>query len=445
MKKGFVFLIFIFVSVFLAGNVFASVSNGIIDSTNKYAWGSSIGWINFGCTNCNVHITSSGLTGYAWSDNYGWINLNPTNGGVLNNAGALSGNAWGENLGWIDFSGVTINTNGQFTGTAVGDNAGTINFSCTSTGCPVTTDWRATCGNGACTGTENCSTCPADCGSCTSGNVVDLPSSTQTFSFLINNGATKTNNTAVNLTLNGGTNSKQVEISMDANFTGAVKEIYETQKSFVLPAGDGLKIVYVRFFDASGNILKTLSSFITLQTLAPALTVDKTQISLTSDAEVVLSGTASPGAEIFFTFGDKYGITVTDSNGKWQANLGKMSAGTKTVFIITSDSVGNVSNLQVTVVIKQNAVEPSTIPIEDEQAEQDQQDKDNKDEQNAPVIKNLQDLGVQIKNSFTDLGGVIGSFFRTKNNVPPPIVTIPREAPEVLKHKWNLLIVKPPQ
>ncbi|MCX6722486.1 MAG: hypothetical protein NT094_00255, partial [Candidatus Staskawiczbacteria bacterium] len=45
----------------------------------------------------------------------------------------------------------------------------TVNFSCTSTGCPVTTDWRPSsisCGDTVCNGTETCSTCPADCGVC---------------------------------------------------------------------------------------------------------------------------------------------------------------------------------------------------------------------------------------------------------------------------------------
>ncbi|MCX6721375.1 MAG: hypothetical protein NT026_02110 [Candidatus Staskawiczbacteria bacterium] len=82
----------------------------------------------------------------------------------------LSGSAWGENTGWIDFSGVTINSSGQFTGTAEGDIVGTVNFDCTSTGCPVTTDWRqVSCGDGTCNGTETCSVCSQDCGSCSGG------------------------------------------------------------------------------------------------------------------------------------------------------------------------------------------------------------------------------------------------------------------------------------
>ena len=122
--------------------VFADTT-GTISSGQGYAWGGVLGWINFGCTNCNVQITSAGLTGYAWSDQYGWINLSPNGGGVTNNClGQLGGNAWSSRLGWINFSGAVINSSGQFTGTAGSATAksGSINFSCDN--CNVKTDWR---------------------------------------------------------------------------------------------------------------------------------------------------------------------------------------------------------------------------------------------------------------------------------------------------------------
>ncbi len=116
---------------------------GTTGSVDKYAWSNKIGWINFGCSGCNVQITNSTITGYAWNENYGWINLSPSRGGVVHtSSGLLSGYAWGENTGWINFSGASINTLGQFTGTAVGDIVATINFACGSSDCPVTTDWR---------------------------------------------------------------------------------------------------------------------------------------------------------------------------------------------------------------------------------------------------------------------------------------------------------------
>jgi hypothetical protein len=140
-------LVFMFFCVPLA---FASETEGVIDSTYKYAWGENIGWLNFACDNCNVKITDDSLSGYAWSTQFGWINLNPSTSGVKNNGeGVLSGYAWSSNLGWIDFTGVSINTAGDFSGYAtIKSDSSRINFncsngsSCASADFKVKTDWK---------------------------------------------------------------------------------------------------------------------------------------------------------------------------------------------------------------------------------------------------------------------------------------------------------------
>lgn len=122
---------------------FASTTDGTIDATQKYAWGNRVGWVNFGTSGGDVHVTDSAVTGYAWSENYGWINLSPSQSGVVNNSeGVLSGYAWGEKLGWINFSGVSVSSAGVFSGTAVVSSThfGSISFDCTN--CGVVTDWR---------------------------------------------------------------------------------------------------------------------------------------------------------------------------------------------------------------------------------------------------------------------------------------------------------------
>jgi peptidoglycan hydrolase-like protein with peptidoglycan-binding domain len=141
MKKLFSFIFFLFFGLFPI-ITYASGTNGTIDSTHKYAWSENAGWINFGCENCNTHVTYSEITGYAWSQNYGWINLNPSLAGIKNDgSGNLSGKAWGENFGWIDFNGVNIDSNGNFKGqTQSNDTIGKINFECVN--CSVKTDWR---------------------------------------------------------------------------------------------------------------------------------------------------------------------------------------------------------------------------------------------------------------------------------------------------------------
>ena len=125
----------------------ASITDGTIYDTYKYAWGENIGWINFAPTDAGnsyigLHITDSEVTGYAWSSELGWINFEPTYSGVTNNcSGQLGGYAWSSALGWISMDGVTINSSGKFTGMAgvEGSAAGRINFSCDQ--CDVRTDW----------------------------------------------------------------------------------------------------------------------------------------------------------------------------------------------------------------------------------------------------------------------------------------------------------------
>jgi Protein of unknown function (DUF3607). len=138
-----ILIIALFISVifvFFGKSVFASTTDGTIDPIYKYAWGENTGWINFGATNGNVHITDSGFSGYGLSENVGWINLADV---VNDGEGNLSGYAWSENTGWIKFNpangGVIINSLGEFTGSALGENIGWIIF---GGDYKVKTDWR---------------------------------------------------------------------------------------------------------------------------------------------------------------------------------------------------------------------------------------------------------------------------------------------------------------
>lgn len=149
----FLFLVFIFSAcLYSIQHVIASTTDGTIDATNKWTWSENAGWIDFGTSGGNVHVTDTALTGYAYGENIGWISLNCSNTSscgsngyvVANNAeGTLSGYAWSENAGWIHFAptggGVTISASGVFTGSAYSENLGWIVF---GTDHPVTTDWR---------------------------------------------------------------------------------------------------------------------------------------------------------------------------------------------------------------------------------------------------------------------------------------------------------------
>ena len=142
----------------LVGVAYAATN---IDSTNKWAWGTNVGWINFADANGGVTVYSDHLEGYAWAENIGWIRLGSDGGGGspyyanttkdnygVNNDGNgnLSGYAWGANVGWINFNpthgGVTISTsNGSFDGYAWGENVGWIHFKGTAPAYNVVTTW----------------------------------------------------------------------------------------------------------------------------------------------------------------------------------------------------------------------------------------------------------------------------------------------------------------
>ena len=137
-QKKLIFLVFLVLSfISISPPVFASNTDGTINSTDRYAWGENIGFVDFGSTVGNVHITDSTLSGSAYGENIGWIDLSNVKN---NNEGTLSGYAWGENVGFIDFSKVTIGTDGVFTGGAYGENIGWITFGTAYN--KVMTDWR---------------------------------------------------------------------------------------------------------------------------------------------------------------------------------------------------------------------------------------------------------------------------------------------------------------
>lgn len=269
-----IIVIFFIFSLFFSISVFASTTNGTIDSTYKYAWGSKIGWINFGCDNCGVTITDTAITGYAWSENYGWINLNPGTSGVDNTSeGDLSGNAWGENLGWIDFANVAINSSGQFTGTATGDNVGTLNFDCDN--CDVRTDWRPLSIRGS---------APAPASTPSSGGSASPMEQTPPlppFGITINNGSALAGNKIVILNLTAGANVAKMSLSNNPNMAGSsIVSFYPSLewdicRGITAPVcqgetGEQEFSVYVRFYTANGAPSATFSDSIILKSSLPS-------------------------------------------------------------------------------------------------------------------------------------------------------------------------------
>src|SRR3989344_8307271 len=103
------FTIFLIASVvllcFVAPSLaLASETDGTIVTGGNagYAWSNNAGWVNFGLTEGNIHVTDAGLTGDAWNGNTAWINLTPSNGGVSKKSEGKRGRKGrGAGLGWV--------------------------------------------------------------------------------------------------------------------------------------------------------------------------------------------------------------------------------------------------------------------------------------------------------------------------------------------------------
>jgi len=260
-SKNFL-IIFLLVFATLPFFTFASTTDGTIDSTYKYAWGANIGWINFGTSGGNVHITDSALTGYVWSANYGWINLSPTLAGVKNNSeGTLSGNAWGENLGWINFTGVSISSAGQFSGSAtISSDGSKISFDC-ATNCVVKTDWRPLSSRGGEVAGSGGSGMPDQWAT---GPTPPLGG----FRILINNGNKYTETSTVAITLFGGSNTEKMVVSNFPGFRDTGIEPYVSTKQWDLCQGlnscaEGTYTVYAKFYTPWGRSSEIVSASIT--------------------------------------------------------------------------------------------------------------------------------------------------------------------------------------
>ena len=245
-KKRALISVFLLTSI-VPGMVLASTTDGTIDSTNKYAWGENTGYINFGNSYGDIHVTDSAITGYAWSENYGWINLSPANSGVLNDAeGNLSGSAWSEGLGYISFAGVTINSSGNFVGIASGTVAGQVSFNCSN--CTVNTDWRPQSSR-----TTAVAPAASNRGGVPAQAVNPPVAPTGGFKVSINDDAIETDSKNVILTLRGGSDTARMTISNFSDFRDSQQEFYRTTKNWTLVANSDneKRTVYVKFYAQS--------------------------------------------------------------------------------------------------------------------------------------------------------------------------------------------------
>jgi len=366
---------------------FASSTNGTVSG---YAWSAQIGWVNFGVSGGAATIADSGMAGSAWNENRGWITLHPSQSGVTVDAnGNLSGSAWMQGTGWINFTGALVNSSGVFTGTtATGDNGVAINFSCSQ--CHVTTDYRPS--NFRTSGSSSTSTTGGPGGG--SGGIGSGASA----QLLINNGNQSTNSRDVTLTIRGGSGNSSLDISNNSDFTGSVQDSYVSSRTWRLSDGDGKKTVYVKISGLGGFV--QVSADIILDTAAPTITITSAKQSYYKDEQVLIEGTTESNSTLLFLVDNGSGYFTAHPNGTWSLNMGILSVGSHTADLTATDPAGNISQTQHIIFTVSN--------------------------QATPFLQNI--------------GGAIKDIFSPK---PPPVVTVPKEAPLAFKLKENTIPQSP--
>lgn len=170
-------------------------------------------------------------------------------------------------------------------------------------------------------------------------------------SISINNGATYTTTTNVNLTLSASDNFEvtSMNISNTPSFPESNWKSYATSKSWQLTSGDGVKTVYVKFRDEAGNDSATYyQDSITYDSTPPTGTISiNSGASYTNTTVVTLNLTSADNLSgvwqmCFSNDGSSYYPWETfDSTKTWTLSSGD---GVKTVYTKYKDKAGNISN-----------------------------------------------------------------------------------------------------
>lgn len=366
----------------------ATITNGAIDSTYKYAWNENTGWINFAADNGNIQITDSELSGSALSETAGWINLD----NVLNDGeGNLSGYGWGENIGWINFAptngGVVINSSGEFTGSALSETAGWIIFDGDYT---AKTDWRPqsvrpACNNALDDDTDGLIDYPSDlgCESLTDDNEINpgrgissssnkppqKPSTTKTnpkgeFKILINNNDEYTNNTEVELKLYGGSDTEQFAVSQDPDFKNAILQTYQPNSSGFQVLNFNIQDtkyqiqntkyqIHVKFYTKYGKASKKVSDTIILDTtpVEPPIIIQPQNKSIIKTDSPTFHGTAEKESQISLELSSDLSIlfqtaVVCNQLGNWSYTIDfQLADGNYQLKAFAKDKAGNISEV----------------------------------------------------------------------------------------------------
>jgi len=191
--------------------------------------------------------------------------------------------------------------------------------------------------------------------SVTYSDTITLDGTLPTGSITVDGGAANTPDAAVDLTLSasdGGSGVSQMQFSNDG-LAWSTWEAYSASKSWTLLAGDGIKIVYVRYRDGAGNVSTAYSDTITLgapETIPPTGSIVINGNAATASMQAVtltLAATDTGGSGLSQ-------MQFSNDNVNWSAWEGYSTSanwslssgdGAKTVYVRFRDGAGNVSEV----------------------------------------------------------------------------------------------------
>ena len=170
-----------------------------------------------------------------------------------------------------------------------------------------------------------------------------------TGSINVNSSALYTASQTVTLNLSGTDTSSGISTmsfsSDNINWTEPVA--YATSKTFTLPAGDGAKTVYVKYYDKAGNVSAVYSKSILLDTVQPtgAIDINSGAVYATSASVTLnLSGTDAGSGIAKMSFSTNNTTWTTPETYAASKKLTLPSGdGNKTVYVKYYDKAGNVS------------------------------------------------------------------------------------------------------
>jgi hypothetical protein len=178
---------------------------------------------------------------------------------------------------------------------------------------------------------------------------------------IINNGDKYTNNNNVTIQIQIGAEGDilQMQLSDDPTFANALWGPYETNMSWTLPTGDGVRTVYARFLTIAGVQTQIYTDNITLDTTPPTLSVLQPAPSMTFTVATTLLRVRATEVHGI----DK--VEVSLDNGAWvQATQNKTDKtqynynlvyklkGTHNVKIRATDMAGNTADTQISFTYK---------------------------------------------------------------------------------------------